>query len=80
MESRSSSIFFVRLSDRVWLIPGTLTLQNKRRARSGLLTLNGASISVTVNGVTTHPAIYYTSPTQIAGVAARIHLRVEPEL
>jgi len=32
------------------------------------LTLNGASISVTVNGVTTHPAIYYTSPAQIAAV------------
>src|SRR5579871_5572463 len=47
--------------------PGTPTLQNS--AAPGLpLTLNGASISVTVNGVTTHPAIYYTSPTQIAGV------------
>jgi uncharacterized protein (TIGR03437 family) len=32
------------------------------------LTLNGASISVTVNGVTTNPAIYYTSPTQIDAV------------
>lgn len=32
------------------------------------LTLNGASISVTVNGVITHPAIYYTSPGQIAAV------------
>lgn len=30
--------------------------------------LNGASISVTVNGVTTNPAIYYTSPTQIDAV------------
>jgi uncharacterized protein (TIGR03437 family) len=32
------------------------------------LALNGASISVTVGGVTTHPAIYYTSPGQIAAV------------
>jgi uncharacterized protein (TIGR03437 family) len=32
------------------------------------LSLNGASISVTVGGVTTHPAIYYTSPGQIAAV------------
>jgi uncharacterized protein (TIGR03437 family) len=31
-------------------------------------TLNGASISVTVNGVTTHPAIYYAIATQIAAV------------
>ncbi len=30
--------------------------------------LNGASISVTVGGVTTHPPIYYTSPSQIAAV------------
>jgi uncharacterized protein (TIGR03437 family) len=47
--------------------PGTPTLQSS--AAPGLpLTLNGASISVTVNGVTTQPAIYYTSPTQIAAV------------
>lgn len=31
-------------------------------------TLNNASISVTVNGVTTHPAIYYAISTQIAAV------------
>ena len=31
-------------------------------------TLNGASISVTVNGVTTHPGIYYAISTQIAAV------------
>ncbi|HEY4361072.1 MAG TPA: hypothetical protein VGN17_08890 [Bryobacteraceae bacterium] len=30
--------------------------------------LNGTSISVTVNGITTTPAIYYTSPKQIAAV------------
>ncbi len=30
--------------------------------------LNGASISVTVNGVTTHPGIYYATATQIAAV------------
>jgi uncharacterized protein (TIGR03437 family) len=32
------------------------------------LTLNGASITVVVNGVTTHPALYYTSPGQLAAV------------
>jgi uncharacterized protein (TIGR03437 family) len=32
------------------------------------LSLNGSSISVTVGGVTTHPAIYYTSPGQLAAV------------
>lgn len=32
------------------------------------VTLNGASISVTVNGVTTTPALYYTSPRQLAAV------------
>jgi uncharacterized protein (TIGR03437 family) len=31
-------------------------------------TLNGASISVTVNGVTTHPGIYYAIASQIAAV------------
>src|SRR5271169_4166684 len=59
-----SSIFIVTgsgLAD-----PGTPTLQD---SSAGLpLTLNGASITVVVNGVTTHPALYYTSPTQIAAV------------
>ena len=32
------------------------------------LKLNGASIDVTVKGVTTHPALYYTSPGQLAAV------------
>jgi uncharacterized protein (TIGR03437 family) len=32
------------------------------------LTLNGASIAVTVNGVTVHPGIYYATATQIAAV------------
>ena len=38
-------------------------------SQAGLpLTLNGASITVTVNGVVTRPVLYYTSPTQLAGV------------
>jgi uncharacterized protein (TIGR03437 family) len=46
---------------------GTPVLQSS--ASPGLpLTLNGASITVMVNGATTHPPIYYTSPTQIAAV------------
>jgi len=32
------------------------------------LSLNGCSITVVVNGVTVHPGLYYTSPTQIAAV------------
>ncbi len=32
------------------------------------LTLNGASIAVTVNGVTTRPPLWYTSPRQLAAV------------
>jgi uncharacterized protein (TIGR03437 family) len=32
------------------------------------LTLNGASITVVVNGVTTHPALYYAIPAQLAAV------------
>jgi uncharacterized protein (TIGR03437 family) len=48
--------------------PGTPVLQNSLQPGGLPLTLNGASISVTVNGITTRPAIYYTSPTQIAAV------------
>lgn len=47
--------------------PGAPVLQSS--AAPGIpLTLNGASITVVVKGVTVHPAIYYTSPTQIAAV------------
>ena len=47
--------------------PGLPVLQSS--AAPGIpLTLNGATISVTVNGVTAHPALYYTSPSQIAAV------------
>ncbi|MFN7926311.1 MAG: hypothetical protein U0Q16_39800 [Bryobacteraceae bacterium] len=60
-----SSIFVVtgaNLAD-----PADLVLQSS--ASPGLpLTLNGASLSVTVGGVTTRPPIYYTSPAQIAAV------------
>ena len=59
-----SSLFVVKGSNLA--DPGTPTLQN---SLNGLpLTLNGASITVVVNGVTTHPALYYTSPTQLAAV------------
>ncbi|HEX5228567.1 MAG TPA: hypothetical protein VFW44_12685 [Bryobacteraceae bacterium] len=47
--------------------PGTPKLQSS--AAPGLpTTLNHTSISVTVNGKTTTPAIYYTSPGQVAAV------------
>jgi uncharacterized protein (TIGR03437 family) len=60
-----SSLFVVKgsgLAD-----PGDPVLQSSQSP--GIpLTLNGASISVTVNNVTTHPALYYTSPKQLAAV------------
>jgi uncharacterized protein (TIGR03437 family) len=44
-------------------------LVTQTSAGTGLpLTLNGMTISVTVNGVTTTPAIYYAIPTQVAAV------------
>jgi len=46
--------------------PGTPVLQDTTHGLP--LTLSGASLSVTVSGKTTHPAIYYTSPTQVAAV------------
>jgi uncharacterized protein (TIGR03437 family) len=59
-----SSIFIVQgsgLAD-----PGNPVLQD---SSAGLpSTLNGASITVVVGGVTTHPALYYTSPAQLAAV------------
>lgn len=61
-----SSIFVVQgtnLAD-----PGTPVLQDTQAAGGLPTTLNGASITVVVNGVTTHPALYYTSPTQLAAV------------
>jgi uncharacterized protein (TIGR03437 family) len=59
-----SSIFVVQGSDLA--DPGTPVLQD---SSAGLpLTLNGASITVVVGGVTTHPALYYTSAAQLAAV------------
>jgi uncharacterized protein (TIGR03437 family) len=46
----------------------TAVLQNSAAAGGIPTTLNGASISVTVGGTTTHPGIYYAIPTQIAAV------------
>jgi uncharacterized protein (TIGR03437 family) len=60
-----SSLFIVTGTDLA--DPGTPVLQSS--AAPGLpLILNGASISVVVNGVTTQPALWYTSPTQLAAV------------
>ena len=60
-----SSIFVVMgsgLAD-----PGTPVLHDSQGV--GIpLTLNGASITVVINGVSTRPALYYTSPGQLAGV------------
>lgn len=59
-----SSIFVVQGSNLA--DPGTPVLQD---SSAGLpLTLNGASITVVVAGVTTHPALYYTSAAQLAAV------------
>jgi len=60
-----SSIFLItgnNLAD-----PGQPVLQSS--SPPGIpLTLNGTGLSVVVNGVTTHPALYYTSPGQLAAV------------
>lgn len=61
-----SSLFAVKgsgLAD-----PGDPVLQSSQSPSGIPLKLNGASISVTVGNVTTHPALYYTSPTQLAAV------------
>ena len=59
------SLFIIKGSDLS--NPGTAVLQSS--ASPGIpTTLNGATISVTVNGVTTHPGMYYAIPTQIAAV------------
>ncbi len=46
----------------------TPVLQNTQAAGGLPLTLNGASITVVIGGVTTHPALYYTSPNQLGAV------------
>jgi uncharacterized protein (TIGR03437 family) len=61
-----SSLFIVQGSGMA--DPGTPTLQDTSAPGGLPLTLNGAAITVVVGGVTTHPALYYTSPTQIAAV------------
>ncbi|MCU1339212.1 MAG: hypothetical protein JWO19_4793 [Bryobacterales bacterium] len=48
--------------------PGVPVLQDTQAPGGLPLTLNGASLTVVVNNVTTHPALYYTSPTQLAAV------------
>ena len=61
-----SSIFIVQgtgLADA-----GTPVLQDTQAPGGIPLTLNGASITVVVNNVTTHPALYYTSSSQLAAV------------
>ena len=47
---------------------GDATLHASDGAGLPETTLNGASLSVTVNGTTTHPAMYYSTPTQIDAV------------
>jgi uncharacterized protein (TIGR03437 family) len=62
-----SSIITIFGANMAAPVTGTLTLQSS--AGSGIPTaLNGTSISVTVNGKTVTPGIYYATPTQIAAV------------
>jgi uncharacterized protein (TIGR03437 family) len=62
-----SSIITIFGANMAAPVTGTLTLQSS--AGSGIPTaLNGTSISVTVNGKTVTPGIYYVTPTQIAAV------------
>jgi uncharacterized protein (TIGR03437 family) len=59
------SLFIIKGTD----LASATTPVIQSSAGSGIpTTLNGASISVTVNGVTTHPGIYYAIATQIAAV------------
>ena len=61
-----SSIFIVQgsgLADA-----GAAVLQDTQAAGGLPLTLNGASLTVVVGGVTTHPALYYTSAAQLGAV------------
>ena len=59
------SLFIIRGTD---LSNQPLTSLQSSQGLGLPTTLNGTSISVTVNGVTVTPAIYYTSPTQVAAV------------
>ncbi|HTR39480.1 MAG TPA: hypothetical protein VMH80_26585 [Bryobacteraceae bacterium] len=60
-----SSIFLITGSNLA--DPGQPMLQSS--SSPGIpLTLNGTSLTVVVNGVTTHPGLYYTSPGQLAAV------------
>jgi uncharacterized protein (TIGR03437 family) len=60
-----SSLFQIQGSGMA--TPGTVpVLQDSTQGLP--LTLNGTSVSVTVNGVTVTPALYYSSPTLVAGV------------
>jgi len=61
------ALFLITGTDLSATAAGPITLQSSMAP--GLpTTLNGAAITVTVNGVTTHPAIYYSIATQIAAV------------
>jgi uncharacterized protein (TIGR03437 family) len=61
------SLFIIRGSGMASIPVSSATLQSS--SGSGIpTTLNGASISVTVNGTTVHPGIYYAGATQIAAV------------
>ena len=61
------ALFVITGTDLSATAPGAIVLQSSMPP--GLpATLNGASVTVTVNGVTTHPAIYYSIATQIAAV------------
>src|SRR5580704_10571062 len=62
-----SSIITIFGANMAAPVTGGVTLQSS--AGSGIPTaLNGTSISVTVNGKTVTPGIYYATPTQIAAV------------
>jgi uncharacterized protein (TIGR03437 family) len=61
------SLFIIRGTNLASIPTSSVTLQSS--AGAGIpLTLNGASISVTVNGTTVRPGIYYAGATQIAAV------------
>jgi uncharacterized protein (TIGR03437 family) len=50
-------------------MPGAQAVLQDSSQKGGLpLTLNGASVTVVVSGITEHPALYYATPTAIAAV------------
>ncbi len=62
------SLFIIRGSNLSSVPIANVTLQSSAGPAGIPTTLNGAAITVTVNGTTVHPGIYYAGSSQIAAV------------